>query len=229
VSKIESTIVADEVYRRIKFQIIEGTLTPGTRIDRRALAADLGVSMTPVNEAAARLVGERFLERRTGPNRESDGLFVPERPIEELIHVFAVRAGIEGIAARLCVEKALAGGDSAALDAICASFSAYEGISEHLSPEQIQAYLIEDRNFHEAIIEYSGNPILADIDRNLGCIHRSYIKGLIRPPKETYPEHKEIIAAFRDRDAAKVQDLLSRHNLKSRDVIKERVRLAENR
>lgn len=216
---IESTIVADEVYRRVRLLIIEGKLPPGSRIDRRVMSAELGVSMTPVNEAVARLVGERFLERKLGTTRDSDGFFVPEKPTEELVHVFAVRAGIEAMAARLCVERLQDGADPAAMDAICDCFSRYAADGHVYGAEERQSYLAEDMKFHESIMEFAGNPVLTDIDRNLGCIHRSWIKGLIRPPEETLPEHREIIAAFRARDADLAHALLIQHMLRTRAVL----------
>ena len=220
--RIESTIVADEVYRRIRMLIIEGKIPEGTRIDRKVLADDLGVSLTPVNEATARLLGERFLERRSGTGRESEGLFVPERPTAELVHVFAVRAGIEGIAARLCVERAIAGENLREFEKLCASFSEYRkrDLSLPFNPEELEIYLDADKYFHEMLIEYADNPILSDLDSNLGCIHRSYIKGLIRYPKETLPEHWQIIAAFEARDPELAQRLVIAHHLHSRDVLK---------
>lgn len=218
-SKIESTIVADEVYRRIKQLIVERKLLPGTRIDRRTMATELGVSMTPVNEAIARLVGERFIERRLGTTRDSDGFFIPEWQTEELINVFAVRAGIEAMAARLCVERVLGGADPSALEAICSCFSAFTEIGHVFGADEVQAYLVEDKKFHASIMEFAGNPVLTDIDRNMGCIHRSWIKGLIRPPAETLPEHRAIIAAFRALDAELVHNLVLQHNLRSRAVL----------
>ena len=223
-SIIESTIVADEVYRRVRLLIIEGKLPPGTRIDRRLMATELGVSMTPVNEAVARLVGERFLERKLGTTRDSDGFFVPERLTEELAHVFAVRAGIEAIAARLCVERLLEGADPAPMDAICRCFSGYADDGHVFDAEECKAYLAEDMKFHESIMEFAGNPVLTDIDRNLGCIHRSWIKGLIRPPEATLPEHRGIIAAFRARDADLVHGLLIQHMLRTRAVLLQSMR-----
>ena len=222
-SRIESTIVADEVYRRIKLLIIEGKIPQGTRIDRKTLAADLGVSLTPVNEASARLLGERFLERRSGSNRESDGLFVPERPNEEMAHVFAVRAGLEGIAARLCVERGQSGAESMAYELICAAFDEYDGrdLSIPFNAEETEHYLAVDKRFHEAMIEFAQNPILDDLDRNLGCIHRSYVKGLIRRPEATLPEHREILKAFRARDPEAAQNLIIRHHLTTRNYLLE--------
>ncbi len=213
---IETTVLVEEVYRRVRFMILEGELAQGTRIDRRMLAAQLGVSLTPVNEATARLIGERFIERRMGPRKEDEGLFVPERPEDELVHVFAVRAGLEGIAARLCVERISLGTSPALFERICERFST---LSPPFDEVSTKAYLAEDKAFHEGIIQYAANPVLTDIDGNLGCVHRSWLRGLVRPPEETLPEHRAIIAALRARDAERAGSLLLEHNLRSRDVL----------
>lgn len=52
------TILSDEVYARIGDAILDGRLAPGQRLRDVDLAADLGVSRTPVREALQRL--ERF-------------------------------------------------------------------------------------------------------------------------------------------------------------------------
>lgn len=68
------------LYRRIRGAIVEGGLSPGARLpSTRALAGELGVSRTTVEEAFQQLVAEGFLERRVG-----DGSYVsstlPVRP-----------------------------------------------------------------------------------------------------------------------------------------------------
>jgi DNA-binding GntR family transcriptional regulator len=220
-SRIESTVVADEVYRQIKIMIIEGTLEPGSRIDRQILAEGLGVSMTPVNEAVARLVGERFIERRLGSTRGSDGFFVPESQREALVHLFEIRAGIEGIAARLCVERIIEGSDDNILERIKTCFSQFSSEPHTITKQEIDDYIIEDIRFHSLVMEGSGNPILGDIDRNLGCIHVSKVKGLIRPPNETLPEHRALIKAMIAKDSVLAQNLMAQHQLRSRDVLLE--------
>ncbi len=214
-NKLESVVLADEVYTRLKLLIIEGELAPGAKIDKRKIAVELGVSPTPVNEAVSRLIGERFLERRAG-RHEGEGLFVPELSSLELIHIFAVRAGLEGMAGRLAVELVKAGGNPAMLERLCERFA---GMAPPFDSAKTEAYLAEDKLFHEGIIEASGNPILTDIDSNLGCVHRSWIRGLVRTPEVTLPEHQEIIEAFKSREPVKAQEALIQHNLRSRDAL----------
>ncbi len=213
---IESTVLVEEVYRRIRFMILEGELEKGGKIDRKTLAAALGVSLTPVNEAIARLVGERFIERRVSSRKEDEGLFVPKWPEDELVHIFAVRAGLEGIAAMLCVERISSGDSPTLFELICDCFSTMDSPFDEA---KTALYLAEDKKFHESIIQCAANPVLTDLDTNIGCVHRSWIKGLIRPPDETLPEHRAIIAAFRARDAATAGRLLMEHNMKSRAVL----------
>jgi DNA-binding GntR family transcriptional regulator len=214
-TRLEPTNITEEVYRRVKRMILEGQLPAGLYIERKAVAEELGVSLTPVNEALARLNGERFVDRRgPGERKDSVGFYVRALPADELAHLFAVRAGLEGIAARLCVERATQEGRSPAYEELCRRF---EGFEPPFDGAMTERYLEEDVAFHEGIIQLAGNPVLADIDGNLGCVHRSWIRGLVRPPSETLPEHRAILAAFRALDADAAQYLITLHNLRSRD------------
>jgi DNA-binding GntR family transcriptional regulator len=55
--------LADQAYRALREDIIEGRLQPGERITERQLAERLGVSPTPVREALGRLEHEQLIER----------------------------------------------------------------------------------------------------------------------------------------------------------------------
>jgi len=56
----------DEVYQRILSQVQRGDLPAGSRVRDVALAAELGVSRTPVREALLRLVGDGVLDTALG-------------------------------------------------------------------------------------------------------------------------------------------------------------------
>jgi DNA-binding GntR family transcriptional regulator len=52
----------ERVYRTLRTRILHGEMVPGQAVTLRGLAADLGVSITPVREAVRRLIAERALE-----------------------------------------------------------------------------------------------------------------------------------------------------------------------
>ena len=52
---VDRTLLRDDVYRRLRDAIVEGTFTPGEQLKDGELAEWLGVSRTPVREALLRL------------------------------------------------------------------------------------------------------------------------------------------------------------------------------
>ena len=58
----ESNLPAHErIYRALRARIMHGLVEPGATMTLRGLAAEYGVSMTPVREAVRRLVAEGAL------------------------------------------------------------------------------------------------------------------------------------------------------------------------
>lgn len=55
----------DQAYQRLRLAILGGTYPPGTKLVMDDLAAEFGLSQTPVREAVARLVTEGVVVRRS--------------------------------------------------------------------------------------------------------------------------------------------------------------------
>jgi DNA-binding GntR family transcriptional regulator len=206
--KIKNDHLVDLVYEKVKQMILDGALIPGEKINKVELANILGVSITPVNEVVNRLAGEKFIDRI---NRF--GYFVKKLTFEDLKEFFAVRAGLEGIAIRLCINE-LSDKKLNEFDNIFNKFIL------PLNEEEVKHYLKADQKFHEKIIELCGNSIIIDFNKNFNFVMKSYQKGLIRPPEETLSEHLEIIKAIMERNGQKAQELITSHHLKSREVLK---------
>src|SRR5262245_14730620 len=66
---IVRTRLADEVYRHLKDAIATGVLPDGARLREEELAAELGVSRTPVRQALYRLASDHLVE--TAPGRSA--------------------------------------------------------------------------------------------------------------------------------------------------------------
>ncbi len=206
---IESRILADHVYEAIKLMIQDGALKPGAKINKKELESLLGVSQTPINGALSRLAGQRYIEQR-----KRRGYYVRVYSCKELVDLFAARGAVESMATRLAVETAT----DAEVEQLTLFFS---DVQFPLSDEAYRAYEKTDREFHSALIRYSGNTMIQQMNEEFGYIVRAATKGLIRPPEETIGEHRAIIAAIRERDAKLAAQLMTEHHLRSRNVLVE--------
>lgn len=96
--------LVDEVINRLRENIVDGTLPAGTRLPQVALAAQLGVSRTPLREALRVLDSEGLVQSLDG-NRTVE--VVQTRP-DDLREMYELREVIDGLAARLAARNGLA-------------------------------------------------------------------------------------------------------------------------
>jgi DNA-binding GntR family transcriptional regulator len=92
---------AEFAYRVIRERILSGEYSLGTALPRRELAANLGMSIVPVNDALARLEHEYLIE-----NAPRAGTRVRIPTPQDLRGFWAVREGLETQSARLFVTAA---------------------------------------------------------------------------------------------------------------------------
>ena len=140
-------------------------------------------------------------------------IFLPSIKFNDFKEFFAVRAGLEGRAIRLCITSL----PDKELDQFTHIFDKFK---LPFNEESYQRYIKSDQEFHEKIIQLCGNSIIIDYDKNFNFVMKSYQKGLIRPPEETLSEHIEMIKAIKARDSQRAQELITSHHLKSREVLK---------
>jgi GntR family transcriptional regulator, rspAB operon transcriptional repressor len=93
---MQATLLSQRVYDEIYEAMLANRLGPGDRLNRRQVAADLGVSVAPVLEAMTQLEWEGFLETR--PRR---GTVVKRITARHALGRFRLRQAIEAEAARL--------------------------------------------------------------------------------------------------------------------------------
>ena len=98
-SKLKKNILRDLVYTQLKTMLLDKALVPGQKISKKEIADLLGVSQTPVQESIIKLIQEGLFEEQQG------GVFVKVFTDQDMRDFFAVRAGIEGIALRLCITQ----------------------------------------------------------------------------------------------------------------------------
>jgi DNA-binding GntR family transcriptional regulator len=94
--RMDMPSTAAKAYEALRRAIIEQALTPGTRLPEDELAAQFGVSRTPIRAVLARLQSEGLV--RAGPRRTAT---VAEPSLAEARNVFEVRRALEREAVRL--------------------------------------------------------------------------------------------------------------------------------
>ncbi|MEW6672729.1 MAG: GntR family transcriptional regulator [Thermodesulfobacteriota bacterium] len=94
-SKNNSVSVREKTYEFLKAQMLSGQFRPGERLTEESLAAELGVSRTPIREALHKLELEGLVRPL-----ETRGFCVSQDSREEIDEIFEIRTILEGYALR---------------------------------------------------------------------------------------------------------------------------------
>jgi DNA-binding GntR family transcriptional regulator len=174
------------------------------RLDERRLAADFGISRTPVREAVAQLEREGFV--RSEPRR---GVYVVRKTKREVIELITVWAALESMAARLITANSTAE-EIAALRRMFATFE-NGAVRAHLDE-----YSDVNIEFHQTIIRMSRNDALINLAENLfthmRMIRRKTIGEQDRADR-SIRDHMHIIEALEARDTVRAESLVRDHAL----------------
>ena len=145
---VDRSLLSDQVYTRIRTQILDRDLMPGARIVESELARQLGVSQAPVRDALRRLAHEGLVEQFA-----RRGTFVTEVSEDEARQTYAVRAVLEELAAHQFIASAPSG----AVDEL----ERYLGeMRTAAAQDDVVALVHADVAFHRTIWESSGNVLL---------------------------------------------------------------------
>lgn len=208
-AKLSKEVLSDLAYDQIVKMLLNKDLKAGDKILKKELADILGVSLTPVSEALNRLIREGIVEH--GHKRD---LIVKIFTNRDMIELFEVRAGLEGTALHICMEKL----NNKEWDNI---LSLFDEFSEPIPESKYKRYQKKDREFHATLLKMSGNTLILEFIERCDFIIRCYHKGLIRSPEESLAEHKDIIKSIRERDVEAAQKKLMQHHWKTRERLKK--------
>lgn len=188
-SQLDKSSLYETVYSKIALALIEGGLQPDDKLRIRALADQLGVSVTPVRDALLSLVKEGALEMRSPKD-----IRVPRMRKSQLNEVRLIRLRIEGLAARVAAERI---GHSSE-DQLARILEDNETArSDGNTREAVRL----NRLFHSKIAAVTKLPILTDMIENMWLrmgplVAAVYAKGGTSMIKY----HYDILAALRKHD-----------------------------
>jgi len=185
-----------DVVDALRKAIIEGRLAPGSRLIERELIDLTGVSRTVIREALRQLESEMIIE--TIPNK---GPIVRQLTPAEAKDLYAIRAVLEGLAARMFVENASADEVAALKDALDKTVEAYRD-------SQPEVILNIKNQFYDILFTGAGSPTLSSMIATLYArIWRWRALGLGHPnrssqrSKQSIAELRKLFNALKGRDS----------------------------
>lgn len=197
---IQKTTITNEVYKKIREMILNGELKPGEALIQEKLAQKFCISRTPLMHALRELENDGLLIRN-----HNYRIYVRKFSLEELIVIFEIREGLEKLACRyvtpIITQKQI--------DDFKRRFS------EALKREDYNDYRILDNDFHMLIAELCPSRDLKTLLIKSGFMSKALVKGLIRPPEETYQEHIKILEGFEKRNPREAEKKMAIHIIKS--------------
>ena len=206
----DDTRLAERAYEALRTRILDLRLLPGQLVIEPDLAAELGMSRTPIREALARLRFEGLVA--ASPRR---GFVVTVPTVEHMREVYEVIAGIEGQAVKLAAERA----DASVLAQLEESLAAQEAALAAIdassdSAEALAAWTAADKRFHRLLREAAGNRVMLELMRQFeGHLHRARVAAIrLRPrPRQSTDEHRAVLDAIIARDPDRARHLHLAH------------------
>jgi len=207
VNRLSTGSLQEQAYQALRHAIRSGRFSSGESVTLRGLAEMLGTSLTPVREAARRLIHENTLELL--PNRS---MRVPRLSLQRFDELTDVRATLEGRAAALACERMTAQ-DYTEIRA------ANDRNSKAVDMGDLPALVRANQEFHFRIYEAARSDMLLAMIEQLWQQSGPYIAALIQEQSAAQRSeglhsfalvhHFELLAALGKRDAQAASKAMS--------------------
>jgi DNA-binding GntR family transcriptional regulator len=188
----------ERVYDELRERVLGRHDPPGAKLSLHALAAELGVSRSPVHHALTRLVSEGLLTVR--PRR---GYYITPVTARAIAEGYDVRLALELLAA----ERTLGKLEPPQLERFGELLDATAAAISHEEWDAANA------SFHEYQIDLAGNALLSSVYRELSVnLMMQVIRaGRVEGHANLVTEHRRIVEAFRAGDAEAAERAIREH------------------
>jgi len=198
---------AARVASELRSEILQGDITPGSRLSQQSTAERFGVSRIPVRDALQVLVGEGLVQPVSNATAVVTGM-----SIAELQELYELREAVEPLATQIAVPNV--------------------GRAEHITMrKQLQimeehadtrTWLAANNAFHAAVYERAGRPRMIELVERLRRLTDRYMYVHVEVIGRTEclaAEHLGILAAVESGDSALAATLTREHLASSHDFI----------
>ena len=192
------TITIDEIFCIIKDKLLRNCFPENKKINQSELAAELGVSRTPITKALHMLCSYGLLD-----NIPNKGFYPHIMNIKEYLNIYEMRdcleqAALFDLAVNITQEQ---------LDELYALFRPFQGLDiiDHAE------YSYNHYQFHKRIIEMSSNHLLGQICNSYMIVEKCLLAGAVCTPRINVPSHIQLLDALSAHDLQRVRELALKH------------------
>lgn len=191
-----------KVFHKIREDILEGKYAQNDELKENAIAAEMGVSRTPVREAMRQLELEGLIT--IIPNK---GAYVTGISTKDIHDIYVIRSYLEGLCAKWACEN-MTTEKLEELEEIIY-------LSEFNTKKERHEQVVElDNKFHELLYESSGSKILKHVLSDFHqYVQRVRLTSLSRKERAEHSnkEHLAILEAIRSGNGEEAERLAHEH------------------
>jgi DNA-binding GntR family transcriptional regulator len=198
---------AGRVASRLRSEILQGDIGPGSRLSQQSIAQQFGVSRIPVRDALQILTGEGLVQPSSNATAMVTGMSVAE-----LQEIYELREAIEPLATQLAVSNV-------GRAELLTMRKQLEIMEEH---SDTRTWLAANTDFHAAVYRRAGRPRMIELVeqlRRLGDRYMYVYLEVVGQTEHLTSEHLAILAAVENGDAALAAQLTREHLATSHDFI----------
>lgn len=199
---LQRNSLRDQALTAIRHALVTGQIVPGVVYSAASLAAELGVSNSPVREAMLALVDDGLME--VVPNR---GYRAVALTATDLAEIAQLRLFLEVPAAGLAARAGVG-------DRLSELKELVEVIEQTAADGDVGGNLDADRRFHLLLVDACGNRRLTDQVARLRDRTRLYnLRNLAETGDlvASAAEHRPLLAAIASRDRTTAENLMRAH------------------
>ena len=208
---------------RIREMILQGQLTPGSRVAEAPLADRLGTSRTPVRQALPVLAREGLLTEN-----DTRGYVVRAFTAADIVDAIEMRALMEGLAARRIAEK---GPGRSFLRGLRECIEDGDALlsKRRIEPDDEARYAEMNARFHSMIVEEAGSRTIAEaLERNSHvpfagpqalAFDSNKLAQMYDMLSYAHRQHHLLFDALERGEAARAESLMREHAVSVKDSI----------
>ncbi len=206
----------ERAYAELKRRILQNEAPPGSQYLESALAESLGVSRTPVREAAIRLAKEGLVEIRP-----RHGILVLPLSARDMAEIYELLTELESLAARRVAALKPGPRELAELE------QATEEMARALKDDDLEGWAAADARFHDGLVALCGNRRLQEAYatyRDQAQRARMLTLRLRPKPVQSMKDHAALLKALKRGDAGAAASCHRQHRERAGKLLTDLLR-----